>query len=143
MSPLPTETPAAPRLVRHITLTVGNTSFSKHVNNCTFTPTASSSEWRGGTPDAVFTDSPPASWANALTFVQDWETENSLCNYMLEHDGEKADIIYKPQAEGSVSFLAEVTIVAPTIGGAVGAFNESTVTMPSTRPELVREPFVP
>ncbi|MFV0315493.1 MAG: hypothetical protein ACK5O2_00830 [Microthrixaceae bacterium] len=134
------EISANPRLVRHLTITIGTDSFSKHVNNCTFTPTASQTEWRGGTPDAVFTDSPPASWACALTLVQDWETAASLCNFLLAHDGEQAEFVYKPQADGAVSFETIATIVAPVIGGAVGVYNESTVTMPCERPELVRAP---
>ena len=134
------EQPVNARLVKQISLQVGTDHFSKHVNNCTYTPSSSQQEWRGGTPDAVFTDSTASTWALALTFIQDWETEQSLCNFLLEHEGESATLTYMPHADGEVSFTSTVQLVAPTIGGAVGSFNESTVTLGSTKPELTRLP---
>lgn len=133
-----TEQNASPRLVKHITLTVGTDQFSKHVSNVQFTPSSSIQEWRGGTPEAVFTDSTASTWQFALTLIQDWETAASLCNFLLEHEGETAEVVYKPHADGEVSFEADVQLAAPLIGGAVNAYNESTVTMGSTKPELKR-----
>ncbi len=134
------EIAAAPRLVKHVKLTCGTDSFSKHVNNVQFTPSSSLQTWQGGTPDAVFSDQTNPTYVLDLTLVQDWETANSLCNYLLEHEGETAEIEYMPHADGKVSFIADVLLVAPTIGGPVGTYNESTVQMGSTKPELVRAP---
>lgn len=130
----------APKLIKEITITVGTDSFSKHVNNCKYTPSSSKQEWRGGTPDSVFTDQTAATWELALTLIQDWESATSLCNFLLAHAGETAKIVYKPIAGGKVSFESNVIIVAPEIGGAVGTFNESTVTMGSDKPVLKRAP---
>ncbi len=132
------EQPTTPRLVKHISLTVGTDSFSKHVNSVKYARSASMQEWRGGTPEAVFTDETSPTYTVEMTGIQDWETATSLCNFLLEHEGETADFEYKPHFDGKVSFISEVTIVAPEIGGPVGAYNEFTVTMGSTKPTLVR-----
>lgn len=127
-----------PQLVKHVTFTCGTDSFSKHVNNVQYTPSSSLQTWQGGTPDAVFTDQTSPTWVLDLTLIQDWETVTSLCNFLLEHDGEEAEVEYKPHAAGLVSFISTVRITAPTIGGAVGTYNESTVQMGSTKPVQVR-----
>lgn len=132
------EIPVNPRLVKSVKFTLGDDSFSKHVNSVKFTPTRQMQEWRGGTPDAVFSESTAPTYAVEVTGIQDWETANSLCNFLLEHDGEQADFEYMPQSDGLVSFMSAVTIVGPEIGGPVGSYNEFTVTMGSTKPTLVR-----
>ena len=132
------ETNVNPRLVKHITLTIGDVMFSKHVNNVLFTPSSSTQTWQGGTPDATFSESTTPTYTCDLTGIQDWETEDSLCNFLLEHEGEVASLEYKPQASGTVTFAADVTIAAPPVGGAVGVYNEFSVSMGSTKPELVR-----
>ncbi|QBE48750.1 hypothetical protein [Leucobacter triazinivorans] len=137
------EQPVNARLVKQITLKVGEDSFSKHVNNCRYARTSSMQEWRGGTPDAVFTDETAPTYTFELTGIQDWETATSLCNFLLEHEGETAEVEYKPHHDGEVSFISDIKIVSPEIGGAVGAYNEFTVTMGSTKPTLVRTPAGP
>ena len=130
----------APRLVKHVTFTLGTDSFSKHVNNVKFARSSSMQEWRGGTPDAVYSDETAPTYAVEITGIQDWETSASLCNYLLDHEGETVDFSYMPNAAGKVAFDSEVTIAAPEIGGPVGTYNEFSITMGSTKPVRTRLP---
>lgn len=130
----------APVAQKNLQLTVGTDTYEKHVSSVQWTPASSTIEWRGGTPDAVFTDVSSPTWTANLTLVQDWETEDSLCNFLLDHAGEQVLVKYKPQVDGDFEITATVTITPPAIGGAVNAFNESTVAMGSTKP--VRTPVV-
>jgi hypothetical protein len=126
--------PANPRATKHISFQLGDDEYAEHVSSAQFTPSSSSIEWRGSTPAAVFTDTSSSTWVFAVNVVQDWETPGSLANFLLAHEGEKVDVVLKPEADGEFAVTAEVTIVPPAIGGAVNAFNESTVTMGSTKP---------
>lgn len=130
----------APRVQKNLSLTIGTDTYEKHVSSVQWAPSSSSVEWRGGTPDAVFTDSTPATWTANVTLVQDWETPDSLCNFLLDHAGEQVVAKYKPEATGDFEITATITIVPPAIGGAVGAFNESTVAMGSTKPVVTVVP---
>lgn len=132
---------AAPRAQRHLKLTIGADTYETHVSSIKWTPTAETLTWRGGTPDAVHTDRTNPTWATEWAVVQDWETPDSLCNFLLDNDGVQAEVEYKPQHDGDFGITATVTLAAPEIGGPVNAFNESTVTMGSTKPERI--PVVP
>ncbi|RZU64606.1 hypothetical protein EV379_0909 [Microterricola gilva] len=131
----------APRAQKNLKLSIGADTYEKHVSNVQWTPTSSTAEWRGGTPDAVFTDTTSPTWTANITLVQDFETEDSLANFLLDHAGEQVEMKYKPDADGTFEISATVTLAPPAIGGAVNAFNESTVAMGSTKP--VRTPVGP
>ena len=133
------EIEAAPRLVKHIEFTVGTSSYSKHVNSVRYARSSSMQEWRGGTPDAVYSDETSPTYTCEIIGIQDWESDDSLCNFLLDHEGETLTMKYKPHHDGAVAFESEVKIVAPEIGGAVGAYNEFTVTMGSDKPVRTRE----
>lgn len=132
------ETDVNPRLVKHIEFTCGEDSFSKHVNDVNWEPSSSTVTWQGGTPDAVFSDQTAATYLLNVTGIQDWETEDSLCNWLHDHAGEAAAVTYKPHKDGLVSFAANITIAAPPIGGKVGTYNEFSVKMGSDKPVRTR-----
>lgn len=131
----------APRAQKNLKLTIGLDTYEKHVSNVQWLPAGSTIEWRGGTPDAVFTDVTSPTWTANITLVQDWETEDSLANFLLDMAGEKVEVKYKPDADGRFEITATITLAPPAIGGAVNEFNESTVAMGSTKP--VRTPVGP
>ena len=68
-----------------------------------------------------------------VTLIQDWENPDSLFNFCLAHAGETLAAEYTPVAGGGDT-AARITIVPPTIGGAVGVFVESTLAMGSDAP---------
>lgn len=125
---------ANPRMQKNLSLTIGTDTFEDHVSSVQWVPSSSTVTWNGGTPEAVFTDQTAPTWTAQVNVVQDWETPGSLCNYLLEHAGEQVVAKYKPDATGTFEITATITLAAPTIGGAVNAFNESSVTMGSTKP---------
>lgn len=136
---------ANPKAQKNLSLTITKEggvaeTFEAHVSSVKWTPSRETLTWRGGTPDAVFTDTTAPTWAAEVVLVQDWDTPGSLFNFLLDNEGAKADAVYKPDAAGDFGISAEITLVAPDIGGAVNAFNESTVTMGSTKPERVVAP---
>jgi hypothetical protein len=121
----------SPKAIKNMLVQVGTNQYEKAVSSCKFTPTAPSAvEFRGGTPDAVYTDQGSATWAAVITAAQDWEDEDSFVNFCLDHEGESATITYKPDAAGAFGLTATITIVAPEVGGDIGAFPTTTLTMP-------------
>lgn len=132
--------PAFPTPQKNLVLTIGTDSYEQHVSSVAFVPSQSSIEWKGGTPDAVFTDVSSPSWVCNVTAVQDWNTPDSLFNYLLDNEGAQATVTYKPDAAGTFGITSEITLVAPQIGGAVNAYNEATLSFGSTKPARIAVP---
>lgn len=105
---------------------IGVDNFESAIPSCKFTPTTSTSTWKGGTPADTFTATGSPTWVCDLKFAQDWENEDSLSLYMLNHAGEEKEIEFFPNAIGP-SFTADIILVAPEIGGDIDAWGESTV----------------
>lgn len=121
----------SPKAIKNMLVQIGTDSYEKAVSSCKFVPSAPSPvEFRGGTPDAVYTDQAPSTWAAQITLAQDYEDEDSFFNFCLDHEGETATITYKPDAAGTFGMTAPVTIVAPEVGGDVGAFPTTSLTFP-------------
>jgi len=76
-------------------------------------------------------------WSCVITFAQDWETAGSLSQYLLANAGAKVPAEFKPQSGSGPSFTANLTLVAPNIGGTGGAIAVSSVTLGSDEPVLV------
>lgn len=126
--------PVSPEVQKNLQLMIGLDEYQKHVSSVSWEPSTSQVEWRGGTPDAVFTDSAAPTWTANFVLIQDWENPDSLFNFLLAHAGETAEVSYKPVAAGEFSIAATVTLAAPAIGGAVGQYVEATIVMGSTAP---------
>ena len=123
-----------PKVLKNLTLLVGTDSYEKHVSSVAWEPSIEQQTWRGGTPDATFTDSGAPTWVANVTLIQDWENPDSFFNFCLAHAGETVTTEYRPVAGGQFKITADITIVPPTIGGAVGAFTEATIAMGSSAP---------
>lgn len=120
--------PVQPRLFKNYLLKVGSDNYETSVNNVTITPSSDVQTWKGGTPDAVFTDSTPSTWQVSLTYSQDWTTSNSLAIFLLNNEGQSKVIEFSPLGSGP-KFTVTVIIVAGQIGGASGAYGEASVTL--------------
>lgn len=127
----------SPRAIKNMVVQLGSKRYEKAVSSCKFTPSVPSAvEFRGGTPDAVYKDQGSATWDAVITAAADYEDPDSFFNFCLDHEGETATITYKPDAAGTFARQADITIVAPEIGGDVGAFPTVTLTMPClTKPK--------
>lgn len=123
-----------PLYMRDSVLTIAGTDHAAQCSSIVFTPSPVSAVWKGLKPDAQFTAAGLATWTCDVTVAQDWDEATSFSVYLHEHEGESVAIVCEPK-DGGASFDATVTIVPGAIGGAVDAFAEGTVSMPSTKPE--------
>lgn len=132
----------SPKAIKNMVVQLGTDSYEKAVSSCKFVPTAPGAvEFRGGTPDAVYTDQAAATWAAQITAAQDFEDADSFVNFCLDHEGETATITFKPDAAGTFGLTADVTIVAPEVGGDVGTFPTTSLTFPcNAKPTRVAAP---
>lgn len=117
-----------PRVLKNYLVKIGADSFEKALNSVTLTPSSSTVTFKGGTPDAVFTDQTAPTWTCALSYAQDWETAGSLSVYLLQHEGESVDMEFSPLGSGP-KFKATVIITSGAVGGAIDAFAVATVTL--------------
>jgi len=126
----------SPFVLKDVTLTLGTDSYEKHVSEVRFTPSASTISWTGLGGNTV-TDVATATWTATLGYVQDWETVDSLSQYLLANEGESVEATFKPKSGSGPSFTATLTVTPGAIGGAVNAYATTQVTLGSTKPVLV------
>lgn len=127
----------APLVLKDVILKLGADTYEKHVSAVTFTPSSSTISWQGLEPSAKFTNVTAAEWACALDYVQDWETEDSLSLFLFEHEGESVPAEFSPRSGSGPSFTSTLTITPGAIGGTVNSYATTSVTLGSTKPELV------
>lgn len=119
-----------PLVLKDVVLSIGTDSYENHVSQVLINPSNSQISWNGMTPSAAFTDATPATWTCQLTYVQDWETTNSLSEYLRANAGVDKVITFKPRRGSGPSFTITATIVAGPIGGTGRSYAEATVTLP-------------
>lgn len=120
----------SPLMLKDVTLTIGTDSYEKHVSAVTITPSTPTANWKGLSPTAAYSDAGTPTWTLDLSYVQDWDTVNSLSKYLLANQGATKTVTFKPRSAGTPTVTVSVTIVAGPIGGSVDAFAESSVSMP-------------
>lgn len=105
----------------------GTGDFEKHVSQVQFDPSTSIQTWQGLNPQAVYTDATAATWTCTLAYAQDWETTNSLSQFLFDNQGEKIECLFEPKTGGK-GWEATLVIVPGSIGGTVGSYATATVT---------------
>jgi len=118
----------SPFVLKDVTLKIDSDNYEAHVSQVEFQPSTSQVTWKGLTPTAVFTDSGAPTWVCVLAYAQDWETTNSLSEYLMDHANEKVTAIFEP-INGGTSFTADVIISPGNIGGTVDGVAVGTVTL--------------
>jgi hypothetical protein len=95
-----------------------------------FVPSRSIVTWQGGTSDASFSEATNATWTCVLNYAQDWETPDSLAEYLLDNDGQQKVVVFKPKGDGTglPIFTATLILVAGDIGGDVNTVQTASVT---------------
>lgn len=126
-----------PLVLKDVVLSLGADSYEKHVSGVTFTPSAATITWQGLTPTAKFTDVAAADWTCQLDYVQDWDTPDSLSQYLFENEGAEIAATFKPRSGSGPSFTANLVITPGAIGGVVNAYATTSVTLGSDKPVLV------
>jgi hypothetical protein len=128
------EIPANLRLIT-ATITVGTSSYTEHIQDFTYAPTPVTVEVTdvGGEVHKLAGES---GWNLTLNVFQDFTT-TGLARKMLDDEGDKVSIVI---VDGPVTWTSDVSLVAPTIGGATKSVGVSQIVMPSSRPVATATP---
>ena len=131
-----TTVPVDPFVLKDALLKIGADNYEAAVSEVRFTPSSSTQTFKGIAPNSSKTDSSLASWTCTIAFAQDWDEPASLSNKLLADEGATvaAEFVPRNGAPGATKFTANITLVAPEIGGAVDAFATSSVTCGSDKP---------
>lgn len=125
-----------PYILRDCTLNIkdGATDIGDYeasVSKVEIVPNTSVQVWKGLTPTAVFQDVASPEWTVNFDYAQDFETVNSLAQYMLANVGKKVTAKFTPKVgTGLKSATVTITLLPGTIGGSVGAFATASVSLP-------------
>ncbi len=123
-----TQIAVTPRVFKNYRLRIGADNYEQHVSEVSFQPSSSIQTWKGGTPEAVFSDATNATYTCQVVYAQDWETPESLSLYLMNHEGETIEgVEFHPLGPTGPSFLADLIIVPGAIGGAIDAYGTATV----------------
>ena len=110
-----------PLVMKDVEMTIGTDDFARHVSSVTLTPSVSQVTWRGLSPDSAYSEPTAPTWVCTLVGAQDWDAEDSLCRYLWDEQGTTVAAAFAPRAGSGPSFTADITLVPPTVGGAVDA----------------------
>lgn len=119
---------------------VGGTDYAGELSSIRFVTNSSQQEFRGLTPDAVYTASTTPTYVAEVGYAQDWETAGSFSNLLYDQAGETVAVTFKPKGSGTVSWTANLLLVPGDIGGDTNTFAESSVTLGSDKPVKVVTP---
>lgn len=125
-----------PLVLKDTILTIGTDTYEKHVESVTFEPTASTMSFVG-LGGNTHTDTGIATWVCTLGYAQDWETANSLSQYLLANEGDAVAAVFKPRTGTGPTFTATLSITPGPVGGMVNAYSKGQVSLGSTKPVLV------
>jgi hypothetical protein len=123
----------APLFIKNALVRFGTDSYEAAVRDVKFTPSASVVTTRAMTPSAIYQDVDTATWTLDMTYLQDWSVNNSLARYLYANEGQVVAMTFEP-INGGATITANVVVTPGAIGGAVGAYAEASVTLPSSKP---------
>lgn len=97
-------------------VSVGADEYTAHLSQAQFEPTQPTASWTD--LDGLTTNfGGDSSWQCILAGAQDWDTVNSLTQYMLAHEGEEVEVTIELPGGGEA--VGTVVMAAPTIGGTI------------------------
>lgn len=117
-----------PILLTDVLLSVATDSYEKHVSAVEFVPTSQVATWKGLNPASVFSFGGVATWVCNITYAQDWETANSLSQYLHANEGEEIAVTFEP-VSGGAGFTATLIVAPGSIGGQVDSVAVGTVSL--------------
>src|SRR5690349_14728586 len=130
MTAQPTPVAVEPFVLTNVLFAVDADDFAAHVSKVELVPTTPTVAWKGLAPAGSFNSSGQSSWVANVDMAQDWTTPGSLARYCFAHQGEKRTVTFQPQAgDGQPAWTVELTLVPPSIGGAVDTVAVSSIAM--------------
>lgn len=123
-----------PFVLKDIVLNVEADDYARHVSTARLEPstTAERITWHGLSPDADFSEggTPETTWTLNLTYAQDWNTDDSLSQYLLDNAGQTKTVVLQPRAgSGQKTFTVEVVIAPGPVGGDYNTVQTGTVSL--------------
>lgn len=103
--------------------------FQKHVSQVEFVPSPSTVNFKGLSPDAVFTFPTQATWVCNVSYAQDWSTPESLSRFLFDNEGKTIPCTFEPVNGIGTRWAADLVIVPGSIGGTVDAVGIGTVAL--------------
>lgn len=125
-----------PYVLRDCTLNIKNGAtdigdYEGSVSKVELVPTTAVQVWKGLTPSAVYQDVASPEWVANIDHAQDFETANSLSQYLLANVGAKLTMKFTPKVgAGLKAVTVTVTGLPGSIGGTAGAFATASVSLP-------------
>lgn len=118
-----------PYSLKSALLTIDVDDFTAAVSGIVLTPSSSSTEWRGIGGNTI-TDQSISGWKLKLDAAQDLAA-GGLQRYLLDHEGEKKEVVFSPIGVTGPDITVTVTITPGQIGGAAdGNISTFTAEMP-------------
>lgn len=133
--------PVKPFVLRDVDLLIGTDNYEAHASQCEYVPTTPQLTWTG-LANNTHGASGASTWVLTISGAQDWETANSLSQYLHEHEGETVPVSLTP-ADGSGTFTSNIVIAPANIGGTAATFSVFTVSMGSTKPQFEPPVVIP
>lgn len=135
--------PVLANVLKNVLMTIGTDDFQAALEQVAFNPSADTNSWTGLAGNTV-TDVSTATWVAALTYMQDWDTPNSLSRYLHANEGSTVAAVFRPRSGTGPSFGASLVITPGAIGGAVNSWPTTSVTLGCTaKPTIVEASSVP
>lgn len=117
-----------PITLNDITFKVEADNYEAALSSVSFDPQSGLVTFKGMTPASVWNFPQAVTWQASLTFAQDWETEDSLSNYLFDHQGETVTVQFAPK-RGGRTWEADIVIAPGNIGGAGDAVATTSITL--------------
>lgn len=124
-----------PFIMRDCLFQVAADNYEAHVSAVEFVPSSSVVRFKGLTPSSNHAFNTTADWLANLSYAQDWNTPDSLSEYLHEHEGESIDVTFQP-VNGGRPITATILVTPGMIGGPVDAVAVASVSCGSTKPVL-------
>ena len=106
-----------PYSLKKANLDIGTDDFTAAISRVEFTPSTSSSTWRG-IGGNVLTDQSIAEWSCTIGLAQDL-SPTGFMRYLITHEGESKEVVFTPVEDGPA--IEATLVISPSkIGGAAG-----------------------
>lgn len=126
-----------PIILNDMVLQIASDNYEASISKAQLDPTTPTQTFRGLTPAAVYPLAGTPVWLFSLEYAQDWETTNSLAQYLMANAGAQKTITMKPKKPitTGATYTFDVIIVPGPIGGSV-----DTVAVGSAQLPVVGQP---
>jgi len=108
---------------------VASKNFKQALTGVVLTPTAATTQLQTLSPAGSFSSVGTPSWACAMTYAQDWETVDSLSNYLFDTDGKAATLYFTPRSGFGLTWKVLTPRLLPGAVGGTGVNAALTATV--------------